>query len=128
MNDPEGPYRSENTFERVPAGFSTIYVRDKNGCGLVSKEIAVLGYPEFFTPNADGINDRWQVQGIGKMVQEGSRIRIYDRYGKLITQLHPSDPGWDGTFNGRPLPSSDYWFRAELRNGREFKGHFSLKR
>ena len=39
-----------------------------------------------------------------------------------------NDIGWDGTFNGEQLFSSDYWFTVELGNGRNFKGHFSLKR
>jgi gliding motility-associated-like protein len=55
-----------------------------------------------------------------------SIIFIYDRYGKLITKIIQSD-GWDGTFNGNPLPSDDYWYTAKLQDGRETKGHFSLK-
>ncbi|HET8885144.1 MAG TPA: T9SS type B sorting domain-containing protein, partial [Salinimicrobium sp.] len=45
----------------------------------------------------------------------------------------PTGPGWDGTYNGAPMPSTDYWFRIEYiepRDGtaREFKANFSLKR
>ncbi|RKN80752.1 T9SS type B sorting domain-containing protein, partial [Ulvibacterium marinum] len=36
--------------------------------------------------------------------------------------------GWDGTFRGVAMPSSDYWFRYELQGGRAFTGHFTLKR
>ncbi|MFT4673677.1 MAG: gliding motility-associated-like protein, partial [Saprospiraceae bacterium] len=39
--------------------------------------------------------------------------------------------GWDGTYNGDLLPSSDYWFRVEYTEQaiqKELKGHFSLKR
>ena len=36
--------------------------------------------------------------------------------------------GWEGTFLGRPMPQTDYWFRVFLEDGREFKGHFSLVR
>ena len=56
---------------------------------------------------------------------------IYDRYGKYIKQISPSTEGWDGTLNGQPLPSTDYWFTAEYQeNGKskEFKSHFSLVR
>jgi gliding motility-associated-like protein len=54
-------------------------------------------------------------------------IFIYDRYGKLITKINTNSDGWDGTFNGNPLPSDDYWYTAKLQDGRETKGHFSLK-
>jgi gliding motility-associated-like protein len=53
-----------------------------------------------------------------------SIIFIYDRYGKLITKINTNSDGWDGTFNGNPLPSDDYWYTAKLQDG---KGHFSLK-
>jgi gliding motility-associated-like protein len=55
-----------------------------------------------------------------------SIIFIYDRYGKLITKINTNSDGWDGTFNGNPLPSDD-WYTAKLQDGRETKGHFSLK-
>ncbi|WP_162984925.1 T9SS type B sorting domain-containing protein, partial [Mesonia aquimarina] len=59
-----------------------------------------------------------------------------DRYGKLLKQLSPSGPGWDGTYNGNPVSSNDYWFRVEymetLPDGslqpRKFKANFTLKR
>ena len=46
----------------------------------------------------------------------------------LSEELDPVGEGWDGTFIGRPMPQSDYWFRVFLEDGREFKGHFSLVR
>jgi gliding motility-associated-like protein len=57
-----------------------------------------------------------------------SVIYIFDRYSKLINQIIPSDKGWDGTFNGQLLPSDDYWYTVKLEDGREAKGHFTLKR
>ncbi|MCB0440392.1 MAG: T9SS type B sorting domain-containing protein, partial [Flavobacteriaceae bacterium] len=53
------------------------------------------------------------------------------RYGKLLKELAPSGPGWDGTFNGAPVPSDDYWFRIEYDQdgaAKVFTGHFTLKR
>ncbi|WP_149275206.1 T9SS type B sorting domain-containing protein [Pareuzebyella sediminis] len=126
--NPEGPYQSDNFFENVPSGFVTVYARDKNGCGLSETEVAVVGHDKFFTPNNDGVNDFWQINGINKLVQPGSLITIFNRYGKLLAQLRPEERGWDGTFKGIPVPSSDYWFRVELQDGRMFKGHFTLKR
>lgn len=123
-----GPYQDSPTFENVPPGVLTVYIRDKNGCGIVNRQVSVVGYPKFFTPNNDGANDFWQIQGVNSLFQPESLIFIFDRYGKLLKQLPVGSTGWDGTYNGRPLPSSDYWFRVYLEDGREFKGHFSLKR
>ncbi|MEP2747642.1 MAG: T9SS type B sorting domain-containing protein [Nonlabens ulvanivorans] len=57
-----------------------------------------------------------------------ANIYIFDRYGKLIKQIDAQGIGWDGTYNGNPMPSSDYWYLVELSDGRSFKGHFALKR
>ncbi|WP_394908110.1 T9SS type B sorting domain-containing protein, partial [uncultured Mesonia sp.] len=79
------------------------YGRDKNGCGTTVREIAFIDYPKFFTPNEDGYNDTWNIIGLGE-ANIGAKIFIFDRYGKLLKQLSPSGPGWDGTFNGKPMP------------------------
>ena len=120
-------YQDVTNFENVDAGFYTVYVRDKKGCGISEEDIAVMGFPKFFTPNGDGFNDHWQLIGIDQNVVTAS-ISIYNRLGKLMAQLDSSDPGWDGTFQGNRLPASDYWFKIAFDNGKEINGHFSLKR
>ncbi len=121
-------YQDSNFFENITPGFITIYVRDKNGCGITEDLISVVGYPKFFTPNNDGFNDTWQLIGVDSRFQSGSSITIFDRFGKQVAEIDTSSKGWDGTYNSRTLPASDYWFKAVLESGREFKGHFTLKR
>ncbi len=128
LNNINGPYTDNSVFENVVAGIHTVYVRDKNDCGVVEELVSVVGFPRFFTPNNDGFNDTWQVKGINAQFQPGSLIYIYDRYGKLITQLDPAGEGWDGYLNGRALPNNDYWFAITLEDGRIYKDHFTLKR
>jgi gliding motility-associated-like protein len=53
---------------------------------------------------------------------------LYFQYLENLKQIIPTDQGWDGTFTGQPLPSDDYWYTVKLEDGREVKGHFSLKR
>ena len=60
--------------------------------------------------------------------QINSEVYIFDRFGKLLTQINTFDGGWDGTFNGALLPNSDYWFSVKLPDNRTFTGHFTLKR
>jgi gliding motility-associated-like protein len=42
-------------------------------------------------------------------------INIFDRYGKQITTLTISNQTWDGTINGKPLPTSDYWYVITIK-------------
>jgi gliding motility-associated-like protein len=127
LNNINGPYQDSNVFENVPAGLHTVYVRDKNNCGIVEDIVSVIGFPKFLTPNGDGYHDTWQVYGINHDTQLESIVYIFDRFGKLVKQLSPKGIGWDGTFNGQPLPTSDYWFHVKLQDGRVFKSHFTLK-
>lgn len=119
-------YQDSNYFPNIQGGNYTAYVRDKLGCGEDSKEVTVIDYPKFFTPNNDGKNDHWQIKGINKFTI--SKISIFDRYGKLLKEISSNDVGWDGYFNGKEMPSSDYWFSATLNMEVVFSGHFTLKR
>ena len=117
-----------NVFRDLKAGLYIVTVRDTNGCTYLSKDIYILGYPKFFTPNGDGFNDRWNI--IGLVNQANAKVYIYDQYGKLLKQILSGDSGWDGIYNGFPLPASDYWFTVEYTNkgiATTFKSHFTLK-
>ena len=127
----DGPWQLDGTFTDVSPGEHIVTVRDLNGCGIGTKSVLVIDYPRFFTPNGDGYNDTWQIIGID--TRPLSTIYIFDRYGKLLKQLSPLSEGWDGTFNGKPLPATDYWFSVKYEEpGTEiiktFRAHFSLKR
>ena len=125
-----GPFQDGDTFTGVEPGTHTITISDANGCGTVSLEVGVVDYPEYMTPNGDGYHDSWNIIGIAQY-DPTAKIYIFDRYGKLLKQISPSGQGWDGTYNGSPLPSSDYWFRVEYTedgNNKTFTGHFTLKR
>jgi gliding motility-associated-like protein len=118
-------FQNSPIFTNVEPGEYLVIVKDTNGCGIVTQQIFVLDYPRFFTPNGDGFNDFWEIKNFN---QPNSKIYIFNRYGKLIKEILPNQKGWDGTFSGSPLPSSDFWFSLFLENGRIIKGHFALKR
>jgi len=84
--------------------------------------------PIYFTPNNDGKNDRWIVEGIESY--PGTTIEIFDRYGRRIAYLKSSaSEGWDGTYNGHQMPRDDYWYvivRGDTKQ--KYSGHFMLKR
>lgn len=132
LNDINGFYQDSPVFSNLPAGSHTIYVKDKNGCGIESLEVFILGFPKFFTPNNDGVNDTWKIRGLGSDFTNTSKINIYNRYGKLLKVINAKNGTWDGTLNGSLLPNSDYWFVAELVKDtgliKTYRGHFSLIR
>jgi len=122
------PYQDSNIFENVFPGIYSVSVRDvKNDCGIVDEKVSVIGFPKFFTPNNDGVNDIWKIYGVSSIFQPNTKIQIYNRFGKLVKQLNPLGEGWNGFFNGQKLSSDDYWFSVKLQDGRIFKNHFTLK-
>ena len=126
-----GEPTTSGTFENVSPGAHIVTISDGKNCWTENVNVTLIDYPHFFTPNGDGINDTWKIIG-----QEGipiSQIYIFDRFGKLLSQLDPNSAGWDGTYNGSQMPASDYWFKIIYIEGadssqKEFKAHFSLKR
>ncbi len=121
-------YQESNHFQNVFPGIYSVNVRDtKNNCGIVDNKVSVIGFPKFFTPNNDGVNDTWHIYGVTASLQPNSKVLIFDRYGNLLKELKSSEKGWDGLINGKKLPTDDYWFIATLGDGRVFKNHFTLK-
>ena len=134
LNNIDGPYQLSNIFSNAPLGDNTVFVRDINeqNCivfqELMSDSIRE-GFPNFFTPNGDTINDFWQFTQPPNTEEIVLQIiSIYDRFGKLLAQIDPESVGWDGNFNGRPLPSGGYWFQAIDDSNQEIRGFFTLKR
>jgi len=119
-------FQDDNQFSSVSIGDYVVYVRDKNGCGVETEDVLLLCYPQFFTPNGDGVNDTWQL--INAFHEPLNKLQIFDRYGKFLYEVKPDELGWDGTYRGNQLPSSDYWFVLYRQNGKQYRGHFSLKR
>ncbi|WP_397363126.1 T9SS type B sorting domain-containing protein [Olleya sp. R77988] len=119
-------FQSSNTFTNLQPGMYTVYITDLNGCGTVTEEVFLLNYPHFFTPNGDDTNEFWQIEFAS--TEPELKVVIFDRYGKFITQFGSFDTGWDGTYNGNNMPTSDYWFEVTRANGLVYKGHFTLKR
>ncbi len=110
----------------------TAHVVDKNGCvGQYLFEVLApaLTIPPYFTPNADGIHDGWLVPEL-PIVYPNAVVKIYDRFGKLLAEYFGSkEDGWDGTYNGHPMPSTDYWYVIDVEEiDRQFMGHFTLIR
>jgi len=132
LDAPFGPFQDETYFENLLPGIYTLYVSDKNSCGVAALDIAILGFPKFFTPNGDGYNDTWKVLGNDLNNIQISGIYVFDRFGKLVADVDLTGEGWDGFYNGERLPAADYWylvkFTDQYGNYREKRGNLSLIR
>lgn len=118
-------FQNSNIFNGLPNGNYTVTVRDKKECGEDTEQVYLLNYPKFFTPNGDGNNDGWRIKF--SQFEPNFEVRIFDRYGKLL-RIMKNNEAWDGNYNGRQLPSDDYWFYVVRNDGRIHKGHFAMLR
>ena len=109
----------------------TITVEDANGCVLKDTFIVkdpALEFPIWFSPNNDGEFENWTVPGIQETYPE-AEFTIYDRWGKKLVEFNGADEGWDGSYNGVAMPSTDYWYECIIREiDKVYKGHFTLIR
>jgi len=119
-------FQLSNTFQMVPGGVYTAFMRDLQSCNTVSEEFPHIVVPKFITPNNDGYNDKFELKGVEYF--NSSEISIFNRYGKLMIAGKGQNFSWDGTFNGIDLPVSDYWYEINIEDYKRIKGHFSLIR
>ncbi|MDO9276893.1 MAG: T9SS type B sorting domain-containing protein [Lutibacter sp.] len=120
------------SFEHLEPGIHFLYLRNKTNCGISKLDIAILGFPKFFTPNDDGQNDTWKILGNDTNNIQISAIYIFDRFGKLVADVDLTGDGWDGFYNGERLPATDYWYLVKYTDQygdyREKRGNLSLIR
>lgn len=123
-------YGGETTFTTNESGMVNVRVRDTRGCEL---ELSVpfeftgmLEFPNFFTPDGDNLNDIWSPKN--RELFDGVEVRIYDRYGRVVAVLDEVS-GWDGTYEGKEVPTGDYWYVVNANNDElKYVGHFTLYR
>ena len=88
------------------------------GCGRTAS-IEVMEYcpstifaPNTFTPNGDGLNDRFMP--VGRNIAK-AQLSIFDRWGILMYYTEDLSAGWDGTYLGENVPDDTYVWRLSYR-------------
>lgn len=125
-SDPAGEIKES------PIGAHKLVVTDVNECsdaGFYEISPIPVTPMNYFTPNNDGENDTWYIENAD--VYPKCKVTVYDRLGRVIYQSQGYDNanGWDGTYNGQPLPSTDYWYVINLpESDMQLMGHFTLIR
>lgn len=99
-------------------GIYSVKAQQTNGC-IGTNEITIapsancetvaLVVPNMFSPNGDGQNDRWVVDGIESL--PGCTMKVFDDRGTIVLDKSGYDVlGWDGTFNGKVLQDGVYFY------------------
>ena len=120
---------TSSTIEVNQAGVYTLTVTNEYGCTSTDEiEVIVdMGIPNFFTPNADGYNDTWEIPFL--TVEPETKISVFDRFGNLLIRYKAAEGGWNGISSGREMPTGTYWYIIEVPGiDKPFKGSVTLKR
>ena len=105
-------WQNSNVFYNLNRGIQKVYVRDSKKCSITEYEFSIIKLLNAITPNGDGLNDVLDYSDL--RVKKEVKILIFDRFGKKIFSNENSTSYiWDGTENGRPLPSVSYWYILE---------------
>jgi len=119
-------WQSANIFNNLPNGNHTIFVKTPAGCVIGQMNFTIFNVSNSFTPNADGINDTWKIDGIENY--PNSEIKVYDRNGNMVlSKLTNGSFEWDGKYNSRPLPTGNYWYIIKVSDGRILNGWLLIK-
>lgn len=124
--------KSQDLIVRVTAG-GLCYHQDTTQVIVKSfQECYPIEVPAFFSPDDNGINDIFKIAGISDWhyESESPEIVVFDRYGKKVYSGNYDDikAGWDGKYDGKDLPSGDYWYELTYKTIKPKVGHFTLKR
>lgn len=119
-------WQASNIFNNLSNGNHTVYVKTSGDCVIGQMNFTIFNVPNSFTPNADGINDTWKIDGMENY--PNSDIKVYDRNGKLVlSKITAGTFEWDGKFDSRALPTGSYWYIIKVSDGRILNGWLLIK-
>lgn len=102
-------WQDSNVFNKISRGVHRVYVKDSYDCEPMEVTVTVPNIINVITPNGDGMNDVIDYSALSEKTD--LTFSIYDRYG---SKLHQGDKTnqyrWDGTVNGRKVPTGNYWY------------------
>lgn len=115
-----GGFTADSVFTNLAAGLHTLMVKDSFGC-TAEVTFTVEGFndidiPNGFTPNGDGINDKWMLKNLATLFPH-CRVTVYNRWGSPVFESRGYTNPWDGTYNGKRLPDGTYYCVIEFGDG-----------
>lgn len=117
LNDPT----ISNPIARPPDDtYFRLTVTSDKGCSawdtMFVKVLKKPDVPNIFSPNGDGVNDRWIISYIESY--PGATVEIVNRYGQLVFRSVGYGTPWDGKVNGIDAPIGTYYYVINPKNGR----------
>jgi len=120
-------------YKVVSGGIYWVKVTDANGCtgadtvAIAEENCTISKIPNTFTPNGDGINDSWNINGLQAYPQ--CSVFIYSRWGQLVFKSTGYSKPWDGRENGKELPAGTYYYVIDLKdNSPKLSGYVTIIR
>jgi gliding motility-associated-like protein len=109
----------------------TLTVTSADGCKasdqVFVKVLKAPIVPNIFSPNGDGIHDKWEILYLESY--PGCIVQIYNRYGQLVQRFVNYTNPWDGRINGKDAPVGTYYYIIDPKNGRKpFSGFVDIIR
>jgi gliding motility-associated-like protein len=115
----------------------SVHILNDAGCSIVLTIPVIVAcdsllVPTGFSPNADGTNDGYVIDGIENY--PGNKLWVYDRWGSLVYKKQEYSNTWDGVSNitgmsmGQKLPVGTYFYILDLGNGEKPKAGFIVLR
>jgi gliding motility-associated-like protein len=123
------PGNNNSSITIIKPGTYGVIVTDSHSC-IFRDTIRLtldIDIQNFFTPNGDGFNDIWNPKVLFHYPE--AEVKIFDRYGKLMTGFRGYDQGWNGIYLGKPVKEDTYWYIIDLKNGiAPYTGQVTVKR
>ncbi|WP_345257066.1 gliding motility-associated C-terminal domain-containing protein [Flaviaesturariibacter amylovorans] len=113
----------------------TAYVltaRSSAGCGEVRDTVRIRVFrkvevPNVFTPNGDGVNDRWEIPALE--AYRSYTLEVFNRWGQPVLRRRNDPRPWTGESGGKQLPAGTYYYVLRIDdNGQRFNGFVDLIR
>lgn len=108
----------------------SLTVTDENGCQAtqlinVTDACPDVKIPNTFTPNGDGINDTWNIQGVE--YDPAVLVSVFTRYGSKIFESKGYGTQWGGEYKGKKLPAGTYYYIISIKNGQQkYSGYVTI--
>ncbi|WP_017733194.1 T9SS type B sorting domain-containing protein [Nafulsella turpanensis] len=127
-----GVFGKDTLFSGLSGGAHSLTIRDVSGCentiSFTVESILDIEIPDTFTPNGDGINDRWALRNLS-VLYPLNKVMVYNRWGAPVFESAGYAKEWEGTHNGKSLPDGTYYFVIYLNETEQpLKGAVTIMR
>jgi gliding motility-associated-like protein len=94
-------------------------VTDPNSGCMATDEVTVhvdldIKIPNTFSPNGDGVNDLWQIQGL--LGSSDVDITVFNRNGQKVYESKGYPKAWDGKLKNINLPQGMYYYLIDTHS------------